>query len=636
MRLAEIWIENFRNIGSKEDDKHFYLEFQPGLNVIVGENDSGKSAIVDAIRYCLWTTDFEYNRLTIDDFHVSGENRKNELIIKCVFRNLSQPEEARFLEWLSFDNDQSSLYVTMKANLIEGGSKNKSQRIITTCRAGKDATGPAIEGDIREFLKITYLRPLRDAEAALSAGRGSRLAQILGAHPDCVYQGVCNFDETDPERKPSTLIEIMRQAELQIQNNPFIQQSEDFLNQQYLKIFSIGEDILEGKISIARQAELRHILEKLELWLKPKEGANLRTPRGLGVNNVLFIAAELLLLTESGESLPLLIIEEPEAHLHPQMQLRLMHFLEERSKNSENNIQIIVTTHSPNLASQADLEHVSLICDAQAYPLAHQFTRLEKSDYNFLRRFLDVTKANLFFAKGLVIVEGDAENLLLPSIAKLIDRPFSENGISIINVGSRGLFRYSRIFQRDYEIDNRTIPIRVACITDRDIVPEEVEYYTGKEKETNFSEEEITKKIQQLKSHDGDNVRTFVSPNWTLEYDLAFCGLSLEMYTAIQLAKKTKNKTSGVLSSEEIATVTESAIKTHNQWIIDKLTPGQIATKIYEPLYLKQASKAETAQFLAEILEGLPITPDKMIPRLPAYLVEAINFVTSSDYQEGI
>jgi putative ATP-dependent endonuclease of OLD family len=101
------------------------------------------------------------------------------------------------------------------------------------------------------------------------------------------------------------------------------------------------------------------------------------------------------------------------------MQLRLMDFLEGRaSGNGRNPIQILVTTHSPNLASTVDLESVVIMHEGRAYSLAT--TRLEASDYRFLQRFLDVTKANLFFAKGVMIVEGHAENILLPTFAMLV------------------------------------------------------------------------------------------------------------------------------------------------------------------------------------------------------------------------
>lgn len=626
MYLSEVYIENFRIFGAEEEKKHLRLKLGPGLNVFVGENDSGKSAIVDATRHVLWTTSQDYHRLTEDDFHVAGSERAKTLTISCLFHGLSTQESARFLEWLSMEDNKSCLYVTLKATFLgdESAVSRRGRNISVTVHSGKKGDGRAIEGEIREFLKVTYLRPLRDAEAELAEGRGSRLSQILHAHPRFTDQRISDFDKDDLSKKPKTLVGIMRQAEHLIQENAVIQGTKETLNTKYLKDFSIGKDMLEGEISVAKQADLSHILEKLELWLRSKEGIDLKTRRGLGVNNVLFMSTELLLLG-GGEkcALPLLLIEEPEAHLHPQMQLRLMDFLEDKANHEGNRVQIMVTTHSPNLVSKVDLESVVVMNEGKTYPLASEFTKLEPTDYRFLRRFLDVTKANLFFAKGVMIVEGDAENIILPTLAKLLGRSFSENGVSIVNVGSRGLFRYSRIFQRK---DGEAMPIRVACIADRDI-PSDAAVYTDRKKESEHEAAEIKEIITKLKENDSGHVQTFVSPKWTLEHDLAYCGLAPCVHASIQLAKKAKNK-SGCLSEEEKKSTVNNALKTYKCWKKEGLTTDEIAAKIYEPLYKKQASKAETAQFLAELLDKLRPSPERMRSRLPGYVVEAIDFVT--------
>src|SRR5437879_932354 len=124
-----------------------------------------------------------------------------------------------------------------------------------------------------------------------------------------------------------------------------------------------------------------------------------------------------------------------------------------------------------------------IIRNKRPFSLGYGHTELEPADYRFLKRFLDVTKANLFFARGVMIVEGDAENILLPTLAKLIGRDFTEHGVSIVNVGGVGLRRYARIFQRknvkDDEKDKQLF-IPVACVTDMDVMPNCAGEITGK------------------------------------------------------------------------------------------------------------------------------------------------------------
>ena len=114
------------------------------------------------------------------------------------------------------------------------------------------------------------------------------------------------------------------------------------------------------------------------------------------------------------------------------------------TRAANDGIQIILSTHSPNIAASAPVENVILVCKGKTFPLRKNETMLDDSDYTYLSRFLDVTKANLFFARGVLIVEGPAEELLLPVLADACGRSFTANGISVVNVGSVGLFRYAR------------------------------------------------------------------------------------------------------------------------------------------------------------------------------------------------
>ena len=164
----------------------------------------------------------------------------------------------------------------------------------------------------------------------------------------------------------------------------------------------------------------------------------------------------------------LALVEELEAHLHPQYQLRLIDYV----STQQNNEQFILSTHSITLASKIWLENLIVLKDKEAYPMASSYTMTNPADYKFPEQFLDATKANLFFAKGLIMVEGDAENLLIPAIAELMDKHLHKHGVSIVNVGSTAYKRYVNIFKRK---DGKSLDMPISVVSDPD--ERALEYY---------------------------------------------------------------------------------------------------------------------------------------------------------------
>ncbi|MFE5082921.1 ATP-dependent nuclease [Streptomyces mirabilis] len=618
--LACLFAENFRIFGPApgrdgDPDTRLRMDFGPATNVLVGENGSGKTAVIDAIRLCLQTTAGDYYRITTDDFHIRDGHRADSFTLTCGFKDLTPQEQAVFLELLTTGTDgSSSLYVTVRAQLIDPPHSN---RVSLVTRTGPDGQGPTLDGTARELLKATYLRPLRDAEAELRSGRGSRLSQILAGYPAIKDQATSDFDPV--KGTATTLVGILQRTEYHLSKNEAITAARNDINTSYLQKFAIGSDTLRGEIGVSGDATLARALERLELRLFA--GTKEWTRHGLGYSNALFMAAELLLLGNS-ELAPLLLIEEPEAHLHPQLQTRIMDLLRERAGEADDKpalpVQVICTTHSPNLASATPVEHLTLVSRGATFSLAQGQTGLHPDDYAFLSRFLDVTKANLFFARSVAIVEGDAEAIFLPALAQAVGRSFNECGVSIVNVGSVGLFRYSRIFQRD----GAQIPVTVACIRDRDLVPAGTpEDMRG---ELNCSAEmspsQIKEHVTALTAEDSGNVRTFVSDHWTLEYDLAAASWTMAtlMHQAIRCAVASKSKWP---TAERLTTLGSEARLEVQKWRDNGISLADAAVDIYKPLRLNRASKAIAAQHAARLLQSTPVT-DK---DLPSYLVAAFD-----------
>ena len=589
--------------------------------MLVGPNDAGKSAIIDAARYILWTRGDDYIRPDEHDFHVGGDGiRGYDFILRCTFDDLSPDEEARFLEWCTNDKGKLRLHVCMRgARRISPGGGN----IVTSQhRAGSEGEGLPLDGELREYLKATYLKPLRDAEREMSAGRRSRLSRILGAMPRMGSQS-----KPAEQGGDATLHDTLAATDEAVRRNTAVDDVAKTVNTDFLDKLSFVDDPLVATLDLGAGGSFDQILERFELYLNAKVGSE-RVHRGLGYNNLLYMAAELLLLQSHPDQVPFLLIEEPEAHLHPQHQTLFMEVLAARatklaseSAEKRQQVQVLLTTHSPQLAAGAGLETMTMIVGHRAFPLDIAYTRLEANDYEFLRRFLDATKANLFFARALIVVEGDGEQLLLPAIAEKLGRPLSRHGVSIVNVGHRGLFRYSRILQRK---TGTAIAVPVALIPDRDIPPAEAKDLVGNRKtEDELTQEEVSARLNTLRRDIGDPVDAFIADSWTLEFDLALQPeLAVSVHQAVQLAKTSSRK------AEKLAKIIDGANEAYAGWKEAGLTATEIAVKIYQPVHDKQASKAEVAEQLAAILRNRTDTPEQMRDRLPAYLVRAIDYVT--------
>jgi putative ATP-dependent endonuclease of OLD family len=697
--ISELVVENFRCFGA--GNEKLKLPLQKGLNTLVGENDAGKTAIIDALRMIFGTRDQESLRATVEDFHYSYEGiQATEFSIEALFIDLSLGEQSYFADYLTYQPEIEDtpvvLLITMNGVLRDG-------RVRTTIFAGRSTSAHGLkelDADVRDNLRATYLRPLRDAEKEMDAGRNSRISKILRKQPE-INRGENEIDLSSVANDKFAevidkigVVGIARLINQLLEKQPAIGSTTETLNTKFLKPLQMTGDNLQAKLGIGPDADeealKRQMLEKIGISL-----GNIGGKRGLGSNNLLYIACEMLLLADSKDEPALLIIEEPEAHLHPQRQLKLIQYLQSKiqlhKKLHSVHLQVILSTHSPTLASKLPIKSMTMVNKGKVLPFSVAGLLPEK-DYTFLERFIDATKSNLFFCRGVMIVEGDAENLLVPSIATLLGKDFTEYGVSIVNVGHTGLSRYANIFSGTKEYPNPGI--NVACLHDWDLIPysaaRELNLHNVKGNidlnlvwddahsenkaggspdfqalDTLLPSKVISgftgndfdaKKIECVKrDYKGRCVKGFYSGPWTLEYSLAFHGLAKEVTEAACLAKA---EHSTVYDKSKQAKVVNAA-KTYYEYLTGQYKDKYVlAGKVYD-LFLspvsvsdyiddenaslimkKKASKAAAGQHLGLILENidyeLTCSNGSEYNRvaywkgvLPAALVEAISHVTS-------
>ena len=601
MYISQLCLHGYKNTHMKS-----VINFNKGLNIIVGENGCGKTAVINALRFIFRERDSVY-ALSTDDFFCSHDkSKKNSSIeIDAYLSELNDDERITFLTWCNGDFN-AHLHLQISENALKPGQVKRKWW-------GGESSASAFEDDVFDRIECVYLPPLRDAEARLSSGRHSRLATTI------------KRQYIDEESRDQLVKDITRFNDTIAQNeggqHPEIINVKDAINRKVRE--SLGEELGQSINLQFSETSFDRIVEAIRMTFFPevaesdvKKFRDLST-NSLGYNNLLFIAtvlSELEIIKNTG-IFTLLLIEEPEAHLHPQLQVRFIKYLEELSEKTSN-AQIIITTHSPVLASSVMLN--KLIHLSGEEESIHAATLSEKNFNDntseaFINRWLDVTKSTMLFSRGVILVEGIAECLVLPKLAELVIRKWNDEhpdkidqipdsldkiGVSVININGIFFNYFFKLFGNIMGSTGPVIPIPCAGLTDRD--PEKTAYpQIGEALKSNNP---IANEVQTINNSNNEWIRLYMSPLKTFEYDLA-------IYNPATLAKAVKKcwpKEGAVKKTmdEIIVRYSQDSKKTNSVQLAND------AQEIYKHIDDSNIGKGLFASVLSETIDDSFIVPN--------------------------
>lgn len=471
--LRSLHISGFRSIRNAE------LSFRPGLNVIIGENNAAKSSVIDALRIMFNLGSFENREDTIrlrhTDIHIdedASEAATSSISFTAAFWGRADghspaqfyemlcPEELGHLEGVEAEYAVFRLH--LRADFTLNSRKRRYEFSRREIRGGPALLNP-VPAEVLDYIRSIYLAPLRDLVNDRSRV-GAEIERLILSH---------TLPDQNEQRQaiPGQLRELANELIEAVTDNRHQSEAGEHLA-RYAAPYGIGAQSLSFLPAGISEALFTSMWPVFAHELHGGEDKLPLSSNGLGINQLIY--ASIVLARRGAAEVDdhthkFFLIEEPEAHLHPQLQDSFFGELNQIRRD-----QVFVTSHSPSITARADVDRIILMRrgkDRTAIPL-HLVTVFadREDDRRYLQKFLDVTRSQLLFARGALFVEGVTEGMLMQRFSEMLGNDLRKAGIEIVVVDSDyGFDHFRPLFEHEHRTHHRA-----AFVTDNDELATEV------------------------------------------------------------------------------------------------------------------------------------------------------------------
>jgi putative ATP-dependent endonuclease of the OLD family len=495
--LSELEAEGFRSLSRVSVGLH------RDVTVLIGENSGGKSNVIDALRLLTDPVDGRRNLYPDRDDLFRGPVRPGRVTLRATYTG--SPEDLAPYQHAASPQLDRVLYAM---HYTPPGTGEARGQVDWVAGNGADPCDPQPRG--RERLRHVYLPPLRDAARDLGSSAGPRIQAIL----DSLLTGPEPVRDTGGTAiGQARLLDFVRSRFGEVENHPVIAAATSRISTRLTALTGGAYEQRAGLgfAATSVQALARALRVRMaDAGLIPREIAE----SGMGYANLLFIATVLAQLDAAREAdLTLLLVEEPEAHLHPPLQALLLDYLRDAAAASRaappagrwrGYLQVVITSHAPSLAASADVTELIILRRKAVPPLpapAPQSSSppaggtdpaaagdadtamyetaainvtalgLPQSDRSKLNRYLTATRSAVLFAPRVMLVEGIAEALVLAPMATTLFPVGSIErarfvGTVLVPIDGVDFAPYLRLLLTT--ADGQRIGQRIAVITDAD------------------------------------------------------------------------------------------------------------------------------------------------------------------------